>query len=102
MKKKYFGYKNRMLNLFKRKKLESEELQKEIQREIIRQARWRFNFSLGVATISMLVTISGISLLYAGKIGEVALTTSSSIVASFGSFQLAKAQDEELRKILKD
>lgn len=75
-------------------------IKEEIIREFLRQARLSYNLALAVTTISALMTLSGVGLLYLDKVSEATLTASGGVLATITSVQFAKQSKEELQDLI--
>lgn len=71
-----------------------------IIRERLRQARYSFNFALISASASVLVSITGATLLFSNQTTETAVTTACGLFTSIGCIRIAKDANNRLDKIL--
>ncbi|MUG92754.1 hypothetical protein F7734_09950 [Scytonema sp. UIC 10036] len=74
-------------------------LNQEITKERLRQARQSFNLALVATAMSTLIGLVGASLLLTEKANEGAVTAASGMVASVRCAQLAKDANDRLDKI---
>ncbi|MBW4603994.1 MAG: hypothetical protein KME29_31620 [Calothrix sp. FI2-JRJ7] len=71
-----------------------------IIQERLRQAHYSFNFALISASVSLLVSITGATLLFSNQTSETAATTACGLFASIGCMRVAKDANNRLDKII--
>ena len=82
------------------KQSQPEDIKQEIIRELLRQQRDRHRFGLALSTVSALVTILSVGLLYFKQVSEANITAGSGILTTLMSTQYSKKVKEELDEIM--
>ena len=79
--------------------------EKQVIQECLRQASWSFNLFLALTTVSAIVSIVGIGLVFSGKISEGTATTAGGLgsnILSVHFLKLSKETNDRLYKITKE
>lgn len=75
------------------------EIEQEIFRELLRQARRSYNLASVLTATSAIILMVGVGLLYLGKIPEASVTAAGGLLGTLTSVQYAKEAKEELGDI---
>jgi hypothetical protein len=79
--------------------------QETIRNELLRQARWSFNFAIFMMAASSVISIAGIGLLLSGKVREGAVTAAgglASYIVPANCLRLAEKSNDRLNKMLRE
>lgn len=76
-------------------------LKESILQELLRQAYYSYNLAILISTLSAIALLSGIGLMFFGKISGASITTAASSITSISYIQFAKESKDELKKIIK-
>ena len=84
----------------KSKKSQPEDIRQEIIQELRHQQRDRHRFGLAISTVSALMTIFSVGLLYFNQVSEANFTAGSGILTTLMSTQYSKKVKGELDEIM--
>jgi hypothetical protein len=79
--------------------------QDNIRKELLRQARWSFNFAILMMAASSVISIAGIILLLSGKVREGTVTAAgglASYIVPANCLRLAEKANDRLNKMLRE
>ena len=81
------------------------EMERDIIMERLRQARLSFNIALLLTTVSTMISLVGIGLLFSGKVSEGTVTTAGGLTSEIVSvrfLKLTKEANDRLDRMAKD
>ena len=81
------------------------EMERDVIKERLRQAKFSFNMTLGLTIVSASISIVGIGMLFSGKIPEGAVAIGSGLtsnIVSVGLLKFTKETNDRLDRLAKE
>ncbi|MDQ2097941.1 MAG: hypothetical protein QQW96_09870 [Tychonema bourrellyi B0820] len=81
------------------------EMERDVIQERLRQAKFSFNVTIGLAIVSASISILGIGMLFSGKISEGSVATAGGLasnVVSVGLLKFTKETNDRLDRLAKE
>lgn len=81
------------------------EMERDVIQERLRQAKFSFNATLGLAIVSASISIVGIGMLFSGKVTEGSVATAGGLtsnIVSVGLLKFTKETNDRLDRLAKE